>query len=97
MRCPYCDAWTEVKQTRDGVRRRRECANGHRFNTVETVEPERPRQTSPVVAKDPQTMTVVRTFASIKDAASAGFDTGNIQKCLAGKRDQHKGFIWARA
>ena len=43
MRCPYCDAWTEVKQTRmhpDGkqVRRHRACANLHTFTTYETVQ-----------------------------------------------------------
>lgn len=42
MRCPQCQVWTEVKETRvrpDGSRRRRyECANFHRFSTVERVE-----------------------------------------------------------
>lgn len=36
MTCPHCGAWTEVKETR-GVRRRRECGNGHRFTTIEQV------------------------------------------------------------
>lgn len=36
MKCPHCDAWSDVKETRDG-RRRRECANGHRFTTKEVV------------------------------------------------------------
>lgn len=42
MKCPQCDAWTEVRETRqrgDGTRRRRyECANLHRFTTIERVE-----------------------------------------------------------
>ena len=36
MKCPKCNAWTLVKDTR-GTRRRRECANGHRFSTTEVV------------------------------------------------------------
>lgn len=41
MQCPFCNAWTEVKESRPkqgGVRRRRECANGHAFTTREVVE-----------------------------------------------------------
>lgn len=36
MKCPHCGAWSAVLDTR-ATRRRRECANGHRFSTVETV------------------------------------------------------------
>lgn len=36
MKCPLCGAWSSVLQT-NGVRRRRECANNHRFNTIEQV------------------------------------------------------------
>lgn len=36
MKCPFCNAWTDVRETRDG-RRRRGCANGHRFSTQEVV------------------------------------------------------------
>lgn len=40
MKCPICDAWTDTLETRtraDGTKRRRyECANGHRFSTLET-------------------------------------------------------------
>lgn len=36
MKCPHCAAWSSVLDTR-GKSRRRECANGHRFRTVETV------------------------------------------------------------
>lgn len=36
MKCPECGAWTQVLQTY-GAWRRRECANEHRFNTVETL------------------------------------------------------------
>ena len=43
MKCPICNAWTEVKDTRESgefqTTRRRECANGHRFSTVELVKP----------------------------------------------------------
>ena len=42
MRCPHCGVWTRVTETRtrgDGTRRRTyECANLHKFNTVERVE-----------------------------------------------------------
>ena len=42
MKCPECGTWTEVLDTRmrkDGSRRRRyQCANLHKFNTVERVE-----------------------------------------------------------
>ena len=41
MKCPECGAWTVVKDTRsdqNNTRRRRiECANMHRFTTLETV------------------------------------------------------------
>ncbi len=36
MKCPQCGAWTEVLETR-GIKRRRECGNGHRFTTEEIV------------------------------------------------------------
>jgi len=44
MDCPTCKAWAEVKDTRqrkeDNTRYRRyECANGHRFSTLEQVLP----------------------------------------------------------
>lgn len=39
MQCPHCGAWSEVLETRKAelfsVKRRRECANGHRFETFE--------------------------------------------------------------
>ena len=41
--CPECGAWGTVKETRtkaDGSKRRRyECANLHRFTTLETIVP----------------------------------------------------------
>jgi len=41
MKCPECGTWTIVKETRistDNNRRRRlECANEHRFTTLETI------------------------------------------------------------
>lgn len=41
MKCPVCQAWSDVKETRtrmDGSKRRRyECANLHRFSTEERV------------------------------------------------------------
>jgi len=44
MKCPVCGAWSTVKETREskqfGFRRRRECANEHRFTTQEVVIPE---------------------------------------------------------
>ena len=40
MNCPECGTWSSVKETR-GIRRRRECANEHRFTTEEIVVPEK--------------------------------------------------------
>lgn len=40
MKCPQCGTWTEVLYTRPGQdsrRRRYQCANEHRFWTVETI------------------------------------------------------------
>ena len=40
MNCPICNAWTQTNDTRnkgDRMVRRRECGNGHRFNTEERV------------------------------------------------------------
>lgn len=43
MKCPHCQSWSLIKETR-GTRRRRECANGHRFTSVEvTVDEGRDR------------------------------------------------------
>lgn len=44
MKCPTCDVWASVVETRqmdDGHRtkRRLRCANGHLFNTIEIHEP----------------------------------------------------------
>jgi transcriptional regulator NrdR family protein len=38
MKCPECGAWSVILETRDTsvrYRRRRECANGHKFTTEE--------------------------------------------------------------
>ncbi len=40
MKCPECGAWTDVLETKpirktNILKRRRECANGHRFTTHE--------------------------------------------------------------
>lgn len=41
MRCPKCGTWTRVLETRDKLEnrtyRRYECANEHRFSTLEQV------------------------------------------------------------
>lgn len=41
MKCPICNVWVRVVETRSGPnntkRRRYECANLHRFTTVESV------------------------------------------------------------
>ena len=42
MNCPECDAWSTVIETRTTpvrYRRRRECGNGHKFTTEETIVP----------------------------------------------------------
>ena len=38
MKCPICKVWSFVLSTRNGVMRRRECANGHRFSTIEILK-----------------------------------------------------------
>lgn len=42
--CPECGVWTVVNSTRTspffGLVRRRECANGHKFTTSETLIPQ---------------------------------------------------------
>lgn len=42
MKCPVCGTWTLVKETRQRTEnvkyRRYECANEHRFTTLEKVE-----------------------------------------------------------
>jgi transcriptional regulator NrdR family protein len=47
MKCPECGAWTVVKDSRvdqnNNRRRRIECANLHRFTTLETVIAEKTR------------------------------------------------------
>jgi len=40
MNCPECGAWSTVIETRSSpirYRRRRECGNGHKFTTEETI------------------------------------------------------------
>jgi transcriptional regulator NrdR family protein len=41
MKCPECGTWTIVKESRISTgntrRRRLECANFHRFSTLETI------------------------------------------------------------
>jgi transcriptional regulator NrdR family protein len=41
VKCPACESWSEVKDTRINpkgeLRRRRFCGNGHRFSTIEHV------------------------------------------------------------
>lgn len=45
MKCPTCGTWTLVKETRktpwNEKKRRYECANEHRFSTLETIIPEK--------------------------------------------------------
>lgn len=43
MKCPECNKYTAVLETRanpDGMRRRYECANLHRFTTQEALVPQ---------------------------------------------------------
>lgn len=44
MKCPRCNAWADVFETctkEDSTKQRRyQCAEGHKFRTVELVEPD---------------------------------------------------------
>ena len=47
MNCPTCNAWTQINDTRnrgDHMVRRRECANGHKFNTEERAVVKKPKE-----------------------------------------------------
>lgn len=47
MNCPQCGAWTRVLETRtkvtNVVSRRYECANLHKFTTIESVKVQEPK------------------------------------------------------
>ena len=46
MKCPTCNSWTTVEQTKSAggfVERRRKCANNHTFTTEERVVPDKKR------------------------------------------------------
>ena len=52
MNCPICGTWCIVKETRTSTqntrRRRLECANQHRFSTIETIiEQDEPKNKLP--------------------------------------------------
>jgi transcriptional regulator NrdR family protein len=47
VKCPTCGVWSSILETRElieGLRRRRECANHHRFTTYETVVVDKSRK-----------------------------------------------------
>jgi transcriptional regulator NrdR family protein len=56
MKCPVCEAWTEVKDSRQKngvVRRSRVCGNDHRFSTEERPVPDsRQRKVTAKSSKD---------------------------------------------
>lgn len=69
MKCPTCDAWTDVLQTSDN-RRRRECSNGHRFSTKEIVVvsmPSRNRAIADAVVLKQMTIVDVSVMFSLSD------------------------------
>lgn len=52
MNCPRCQAETTVSETRispAGMRRRRHCACGHRFTTIEVIVPVKSRHAGPML------------------------------------------------
>lgn len=66
MKCPICNTWTSVKETRtrktDGVvTRRYECANFHRFSTEERVRYDEPLQRLAEPEPEPKTYVVTRS------------------------------------
>ena len=57
MKCPTCNAWTTVEQTKNAggfVERRRKCANNHTFTTEERIVPPKKRG-RPVKTKEKNT------------------------------------------
>lgn len=54
MKCPVCGTWTVVLETRGG-RRRRECANLHKFTTQESVVKIGPLSSTKKAAKSTKT------------------------------------------
>lgn len=71
MKCIFCGVWTEVKATR-GTRRSRQCANGHRFFTVEIAErsvEQRDRQMADAVVLGGKLVAeVAREFGGVSDS-----------------------------
>lgn len=66
MKCPHCGAWSDVLSTRDG-RRRRQCANNHRFSTLEAVV----QEPLPLRDRDEQILKAVREGQTMKAAAAS--------------------------
>jgi transcriptional regulator NrdR family protein len=57
MKCPRCGAWSDVMETRANeggnvTRRRRVCANNHRFTTLEYAQPSPASSTRTPTAKE---------------------------------------------
>ncbi len=69
LACPECGADTEVKDSRPrvderGIRRRRECQFGHRFQTVEVIVPKAGVVVRPGVGGSQPEITAVADFAA---------------------------------
>ena len=64
MKGPFCSTWTDVIETRDG-RRRRKCANDHRFTTQEVIVVNDAKRAKAIADL------VVLKHMTIKDAAAA--------------------------
>ncbi len=65
MKCLQCGTWTSVLETREvdeghTLRRTRQCANGHRFQTFEVLPP--------IYKRDMQTVRQTRVAAQVRAA-----------------------------
>jgi len=83
MKCPVCEAWTSVKETRtrktDGVvTRRYECANLHRFSTEERIRDDEPLQR----LREPEPKTYVATFSALDMETRSTVDTATAAHYL---------------
>lgn len=84
MKCPLCGAWSTVHETREmhGVpRRRRECANHHKFWTLEIVE-----GTTAQAKKALRNAEMLQAYSELRNASAVarrfGVTEGTVRNAL---------------